>query len=231
VSTDDTIAEQRAAMESAFARLPILPGADVREASVGGVPGRWLTPRRKRPGVLAYFHGGAYTLGSSRTHAPPTGWPWRATRPVAAGLSIAAMLRARDAGAPQPAAAWLLCPWVDLTMAHSLPVMGESGDLRPEELSWSARGYAGERLADPMVSPMLADLSGLGPLLVQTGGDDALGEEAIVLAANAVVAGVDVRLEVFEEMGHVFQLLYTPFPEAVAARRHGARFLDNHLSA
>ena len=78
---------------------------------------------------------------------------------------------------------------------------------------------------------MLADLSGLGPLLVQTGGDDALGEEAIVLAANAVVAGVDVRLEVFEEMGHVFQLLYAPFPEAVAARRHGARFLDNHLSA
>jgi acetyl esterase/lipase len=42
---------------------------------------------------------------------------------------------------------------------------------------------------------------------------------------------VDVRLEVFEEMGHVFQLLYAPLPEAVAARRHGARFLDNHLSA
>ncbi|RMD92953.1 MAG: alpha/beta hydrolase, partial [Alphaproteobacteria bacterium] len=36
--------------------------------SIGGVPGLWLSCPPSRRGLLLYLHGGAYVIGSSRTH-------------------------------------------------------------------------------------------------------------------------------------------------------------------
>ncbi|MCB1388934.1 MAG: alpha/beta hydrolase fold domain-containing protein [Rhodobacteraceae bacterium] len=44
------------------------PGTLALEATVGGVPGRWVSNRPTGAGTLLYLHGGAYLLGSSRTH-------------------------------------------------------------------------------------------------------------------------------------------------------------------
>lgn len=38
--------------------------------TLGGVPGQWVSNRPRQRGVILYFHGGAYTMGSSATHAP-----------------------------------------------------------------------------------------------------------------------------------------------------------------
>ncbi|MEZ5752788.1 MAG: alpha/beta hydrolase [Paracoccaceae bacterium] len=35
-----------------------------------GVPGLWVENRAREPGVVLFFHGGAYVIGSARTHAP-----------------------------------------------------------------------------------------------------------------------------------------------------------------
>lgn len=40
----------------------------VKDGKVGGVPGRWIEPEDAGPGVVLYFHGGGYVIGSSRSH-------------------------------------------------------------------------------------------------------------------------------------------------------------------
>jgi len=149
------------------------------------------------------------------------------------GLSVATLVHLRDLGAPLPAAAWLLCPWVDLTMSRPSMVahLASSGAPDFTELAWAAHAYGGDDLARPGVSPLFADLHGLPPLLVQAGGGDPLLDEDTELATRAAAAGVEVRLEVWERLPHVFQLIFAPFPEAVDARRRGVEFLDRHLSS
>ena len=62
-----------------------------------------------------------------------------------------------------------------------------------------------EALNHPLISPVFADLKGLPPLLIQAGGIEALVDDSITLANRAKEAGVEVKLEVFENMTHVFQ--------------------------
>ena len=49
--------------------LQVPPGTLALQGTVGGVPGQWVENRARGIGILLYFHGGAYMLGSSRTHA------------------------------------------------------------------------------------------------------------------------------------------------------------------
>jgi len=211
VSTDDT-SPSSAPPWNRRSPAPDPAGADVREASVAG-PGRWLTPRASA-GVLAYFHGCLHTR-VIRTHARD--------RVAVAGdspvrLSIAAMLRARTR-APQPAA-WLSAVGGS-HHGHSLPSWGER-DLRPR--SSAGRHGATPAARRPMVSPMLATLgsAAAGP----DRGDDALGEEAIVLPPTPWLR-VDVRLESSRRWARLPAPLRT-VPRGSGRPPHGARFLDNH---
>ncbi len=50
-----------------FCRTP--PGSLALDAEVGGIPGQWVSNRPRDTGVLLYFHGGGYLMGSPGTHA------------------------------------------------------------------------------------------------------------------------------------------------------------------
>lgn len=64
-----SVPESRARMEREAARLPMPPGAVWREAPIAGLPALRLDAPPDA-GVLLWFHGGAYCLGSPATHAP-----------------------------------------------------------------------------------------------------------------------------------------------------------------
>ena len=64
-------------------------------------------------------------------------------------------------------------------------------------------GEGGNR-QDPLANPLYADLKGLPPMYIQVGGDETLLDDSRRLADHARKAGVDVRLDVFPEMQHVF---------------------------
>lgn len=136
------------------------------------------------------------------------------------GLAVATLLALRDAAetsrAPLPAGAVLLSPWTDLTgTAESVRRCAEVDPwLNAERLALVAGLYLGG--ADPrhpLASPLYGDLRGLPPLLIQVGTDEILLDDATGLAERAREAGVEVTLEVWEGMWHVFQGFAAEVPE------------------
>jgi acetyl esterase/lipase len=150
-----------------------------------------------------------------------------------ANLALALLIALRARGLPLPCCGWLISPWTDLTASGA--TMQSKADVDPmiqkPYLLELAQAYAdGKDLSDPLISPQLADLAGLPPLLVQVGSEETLLDDAVVLAGRAGAAGVAVTLEVWPEMIHAFPML---FPRVAASRRatFGAgEFMRRHLA-
>lgn len=136
------------------------------------------------------------------------------------GLALATVLRARDAGLPLPSSVTVLSPWVDLTMSGASMTERAAKDpsMRKESFEASAPQYHGATdPADPLVSPVFADLTDLPPLLIQVGSNEILLDDALRLAARAAADEVEVRLEVTPGASHVFQLFGARLDEALVA--------------
>jgi monoterpene epsilon-lactone hydrolase len=64
-----TLQQRRMALEDAARRLPMPPHVDVQQTTVGNIPAEWLRPVGTTDNrAVLYLHGGAYTMGSCRTH-------------------------------------------------------------------------------------------------------------------------------------------------------------------
>jgi acetyl esterase/lipase len=108
-------------------------------------------------------------------------------------------------------------------------------DLRRRRYKDSVRRFAGTFLGeggdarDPLANPLYADLTGLGPIYIQVGGDETLLDDARRLDEHARRAGVDVRLDVFPDMLHTFQVAAGRAPEADEAIRRMADWVRPKL--
>lgn len=122
-------------------------------------------------------------------------------------LSLITSLRLRDLGLAQPAALVCFSPVTDFsfTQMHEPP----AGDplLHPKWAAQALALYCPAGLApdDPGMSPQYADLRGLAPLLIQVGEDEILRNDSLRFADKARAAGVDVRLQRYPGLWHVFQ--------------------------
>src|SRR5579883_810467 len=114
-------------------------------------------------------------------------------------LTIALCNRLRAMGQPQPACAWLVSPWTDLTMSGASVADKDKVDplIHKPYLEELAAAYAPAPLdrRDPRISPLFADLSGLPPVLIQVGTAETLLDDAVRFARAAGLADVDVTLE------------------------------------
>jgi len=130
------------------------------------------------------------------------------------GLTMALLLRLREAGEPLPRGAFLICPWVDLSARGGSIEDNEPYDWATEEMSdtWTAAYLGSGDRRNPFASPALADLHGLPPLLVQAGEAELLLDQATHLARRAEEAGVDVRLTVEPDMIHDWHSFAAFFP-------------------
>src|SRR5437867_13013158 len=115
-----------------------------------------------------------------------------------AGLAVALIGQLRDAREALPACAWLISPWMDLTMSGSTLVSKSAVDplIHKEYLNELAEAYvpAGMNRKDPRVSPLCADLRNFPPIVIQVGSDETLLDDANRLAARAGAADVAVTL-------------------------------------
>jgi epsilon-lactone hydrolase len=136
------------------------------------------------------------------------------------GLTVATLLALRERGLPLAAAGVCISPWIDLTgggasygtKAASDPIVTRDGVME------MARAYVGQHDARaPLVSPLFADLTGLPPLLIQVGSEEVLLDDAVALAQRAEAAGVEVALETWPDMIHVWHWFLPMLDEAQAA--------------
>lgn len=67
---------------------------------------------------------------------------------------------------------------------------------------------------EPGLCPADADLTDLGPFLLQVGSQEALRPDSELFAERLVAAGVPVRLQIFDRAIHVFQIFALTNPDA-----------------
>lgn len=148
------------------------------------------------------------------------------------GLTLATLLALRDAGDPLPAAGVCLSPWTDLEGTSSSAQPGGADDplLNLEGLQEMGRQYAAGNLRTPLAAPLYADYTGLSPLLIQVGTRELLLDDATRVAEKAKAAGVDVTLDAWEGLIHVWQIFGPAIPESVQALEKIGEFLEKHLS-
>jgi acetyl esterase/lipase len=147
------------------------------------------------------------------------------------GLTVATLLALRDAGDSLPAAGVCLSPWVDLAVTGGsiADKAGVDPIVNLDATMWMAKLYAGDAdLHDPLVSPLYADLRGLPPLLIQVGTAEILLDDATRLAERAEAAGVDVVLDTWEDMIHVWQYFAALLPEGREAIERIGAYIIQH---
>jgi acetyl esterase/lipase len=148
-------------------------------------------------------------------------------------LVLAAMLALRERGLPLPVSAVLMSPWTDLAATGpSYVSRAEADPIHQRSMILAlAKNYLGGQgdPYDPLVSPLYADLAGLPPLLIQVGDRETVLDDSVMFADLARAAGVDVSLEVWDGMIHVFQMFGAELPEARQAIASIAGFLNRHL--
>jgi monoterpene epsilon-lactone hydrolase len=148
-----------------------------------------------------------------------------------AGRACSLMLTLRAQDLPLPAGAAFLCPGVDPT---GEAILSSSGGERTEELENIHRTLdaylAGHPVDDPVVNPLVADLRGLPPLLVQTATGDLVLAESRMLVDRAAEHGVDARLELYAADTHVFHVFWPFLPEAADALQQAGAFIRDRLA-
>jgi monoterpene epsilon-lactone hydrolase len=149
------------------------------------------------------------------------------------GLALATMLAARRDGLPLPVAAALFSPWTDLTLSGAS--LDSRGDVDPLFSRAHIEEYAEHYLAghdpkDELASPLLADLTGLPPLLIQVGTAEVLLDDSLRLVVRAAEQEVDVSLDVVAGAPHLYPLMAGVMDEADQALDHAARFLGDAVA-
>ena len=145
------------------------------------------------------------------------------------GLVLSLLLSLRDAGQPLPAAAVALSPWTDLVLPiNVLRRVAREESLLLEALqirNWGGLYAKNTPLAHPLISPALAELAGLPPLLLQVSDAEVLYDDVLRFAAKARTAGVPVTVQVFEGLVHWWHLFWRLVPEGRQALDQVAGFV------
>lgn len=151
---------------------------------------------------------------------------------VGGTLALMTLLTVRDMGLATPAGAFLMSPHTDLVYFDSDSYVSRA-ELDP---TGSRRGsqlcgdyYTGGQPPEErpsILSPLHAQLDGLPPLLIQVGDHEVLLDECARLAERAQAAGVEVTLQVWDEMWCVFQQLAGMLPEGEAAIGRIGEFIN-----
>ena len=133
------------------------------------------------------------------------------------GLALTLLMMLRDAKQPMPGAVVLIAPWTDLTVSSPSYTSNAGVDpvINAELLREAGKLYAGKSdPADPMISPLFANLSRLPAMLIHVGEHERMLDDSVLFANRAAAAGCEVTLQVWSEMWHVFHQSCPEVPEA-----------------
>ncbi len=123
-------------------------------------------------------------------------------------LTLTTLLKLRDEGIPLPVGAVALSPATDFTdnsnsffeNAETDPILADRGIFW-----WLTAFLAGADPNNPFISPILADLKNLPPILIQVSTSEMLYDHSTRFIERAKAAGVDATLQEWKDTIHVFQ--------------------------
>jgi epsilon-lactone hydrolase len=126
------------------------------------------------------------------------------------GLTAALINRLREDGEAPPGCAWLVSPWIDLTMSGATLASKDTVDplIHKSYLEELASAYVpgGMDRKDPRISPLYASLEGFPQTLIQVGSAETLLSDATRFAEALGAANVAVAVEVWPHMIHAWHL-------------------------
>jgi monoterpene epsilon-lactone hydrolase len=125
------------------------------------------------------------------------------------GLAFAVALAVRNAGLPMPAAIAAMSPWADLSLSGWSILQNQKSDVAMtwEILFQCARHYLRKtNPADAYASPAFANLKEFPPMMVHAGSAEILRDDASKLGDRAADAASPVSVEIYDGMGHLFQM-------------------------
>lgn len=146
------------------------------------------------------------------------------------GLSVAMQVAARDEGLPLPACSSPHSPYADVSTLGDVSDEALEVDwLRPDAIDRFGAWYMGDGdPTDPLASPVYADLTGLPPMFIQAGAVEILCDTARRLAARAEECGVEVTLEISDDLPHAWHHFVGAVPEAAPSIERVVAFFDRH---
>ena len=143
------------------------------------------------------------------------------------GLTMSLLGIARDTGRPQPRAALLVSPWLDLSLADPAAAGLSDRDhmLTVTGARYAADWYRGDRpVDDPSISPLYADTAGLAPLHLWVGTDEILLPDCRTFIGKARAAGHRATIHEISRGQHVSALW--PTVEGRCARAQMVALVD-----
>ena len=156
-------------------------------------------------------------------------------------LSLSAWIRDNKLRTPEAVVA--LSPLTDCTFSGASirekedtdvmlkPIMKVLNKMPGFMKSWWIAWAHRVRPANPVASPLLGDLSGLPPTLVQASEAEMLLDDARRYVYKACASGSPVVLQTWTDMVHVWQIFDPQLPQAAEAWEEIGKFLENQVSA
>jgi acetyl esterase/lipase len=144
-------------------------------------------------------------------------------------LTLTTLMKLRDSGDALPVAGACLSPVANLSRPAGSAQPDNDPMLPAKAIEMYSRSYVADNdPRDPLISPVFGDWRGLPPLLIHAAEDESLRNDAEQIEKLARAAGVDVRLEVYPRMWHVWQLTLA-MPQAIQSLDDIAGFLKARL--
>ncbi len=146
------------------------------------------------------------------------------------GLVMATLVALRERGIALPGCAACIAPLVDVTGEHAFTNPKSCAMFFPEDGRAFAKVYLnGASPQSPLASPLLADMKGMPPLLIQVAEKELLYDDAVRLHQKAAASGVESRLHVYHGLPHVWHVFVGTVPEALEALDEIAEFVKEHI--
>jgi acetyl esterase/lipase len=148
-------------------------------------------------------------------------------------LTIALLCDLRDRRLPPPALGIGLSPATEFDTIRPSMTANEGSDWISGEMALKWRDWfcTPEQRADPLVSPIHANLRNLPPLYIQAGQAEILYDSIAAFAAEAEKQGAEIVFESWPSMNHVFQCFGYDAPRSAEALGRIAAVVTNRIAS
>ncbi|MCB2019503.1 MAG: alpha/beta hydrolase [Burkholderiaceae bacterium] len=212
--------------------------AEITGGAVLAIDYRLMPEHSRRAGIDDCRSAYRWILAHGPDGASPATAVFVAGDSAGGNLTLSLIAWVRDAGLRAPDAAVALSPSTDSTLGSpSLkanlatdpmlgPVFGYLARIPRSALLFGAWLSSRVRPSDPLVSPLIGELSGLPPLLIQASQNEMLIDDARRYVHKAAAAGSPVRLQTWAHMVHVWQIFDPALPQARQAFDEIRKFIE-----